>query len=392
MTDNSSKMPAEFQYTQHISVNFKYSVIFSDSIFNSSNNTFRNVIKNDGSKNKRKVFFILEKNIVEFYPTITSDIKAYCEKNNDILSITSEPHGIEGGEVLKSRDTISFLCSLMAENALCRQSYIIIIGGGAFLDTVGFAASIVHRGIRQIRIPTTVLSQNDSGVGVKTAVNMHGIKNFLGTFAPPYAVINDATFLKTLPYRDWASGVPEAFKVAMIKDKDFFYWLCEHCTEISQRDLKTMKYLIRRCAELHLNHIATSGDPFEFGSARPLDFGHWSAHKLEMLSNGEIRHGEAVGIGLLLDTLYAVKKGYTEQSIFDKLLDSLQTLKLPIFNKHLLADENGTYTILAGIEEFREHLGGELHITMPKGIGEKIEINEMDDDIIIENIKYLEKL
>ena len=392
MTDNSSEMPIEFQYTQQISVNFKYSVMFSDSIFDSSNKTFRNVIQNDGSKNKRKVFFILEKNIINLYSTIISDIKAYCEKNSDILSITSEPQGIEGGEALKSRDTISFLCSLIAENSLCRQSYIVIIGGGAFLDTVGFAASIVHRGIRQIRIPTTVLSQNDSGVGVKTAVNMHGIKNFLGTFAPPYAVINDSNFLKSLPYRDWASGVPEAFKVAMIKDKDFFYWLCEHCKEISQRDLKTMKYLIRRCAELHLNHIATSGDPFEFGSARPLDFGHWSAHKLEMLTNGKIRHGEAVGIGLLIDTLYAVKKGYTEQNIFDKLLDSLQTLNLPIFNKHLLADENGTYKILTGIEEFREHLGGELHITMPKGIGEKIEINEIDDDIIIESIKYLEKL
>jgi 3-dehydroquinate synthase len=392
MTNESEDKVIEFKYTQKISVDFSYTVLFSDSIFSNSNKVFRSVLSNDGSEKKRKVFFILEKTIEKHYPKINADIKAYCKSNSDILTLTSEPYVIEGGETLKSRDTISCLCSLMAENNLCRQSYVAIIGGGAFLDTVGFAASIVHRGIRQIRIPTTVLSQNDSGVGVKTAVNMHGIKNFLGTFAPPYAVINDASFLKSLSYRDWVSGVPEAFKVAMIKDKDFFNWLCDNSISISQRNFEKMKYLIRRCAELHLNHIATSGDPFEFGSARPLDFGHWAAHKLEMLTDGNIRHGEAVSIGLLMDTYYAVQKGYTPQSSFDNIIASFKSLKLPIFDKHLLLQKDGKFEILKGIEEFREHLGGELHITMPKGIGNKIEINEMDEKIILESIKYLERL
>jgi 3-dehydroquinate synthase len=280
-------------------------------------------------------------------------------------------------------------CELFNKNELCRHSYVAIIGGGAFLDAVGFAASIVHRGIRQIRFPTTVLSQNDSGVGVKTAINLFDKKNFLGTFAPPYAVINDFNFLNTLSQRDWVAGIPEAFKVAMIKDADFFKWLCDNSAKLANRDLKAMEYLIAHCAKLHTDHIANSGDPFEFGSARPLDFGHWAAHKLEMLTNGDLRHGEAVAIGLMIDTFYSVQEKLIDKDVLMQLKDSFQTLKLPIWSDMLKLKENGKLKLLDGIEDFREHLGGELHITLPNGLGHKIEVSSINHNHIIKAIDFL---
>jgi len=392
MKQNSKKSCEQSVFKQSITVKYDYEVYFTEDVFALSNDILKNVIKDDLSDSPHRVLFLLEKNVASSLTNITSDICEYADTNRQIINLTADPHIISGGEKLKSRDTISDLCALMAENSLCRHSFVVIIGGGAFLDTVGFAASIVHRGIRQIRIPTTVLAQNDSGVGVKTAVNMHGIKNFLGTFAPPYAVINDFNFLKTLSDRDWIAGVSEAFKVAMIKDEQFFEWLLRNVELLASRDMDTMRYLIRRCAELHLNHIATSGDPFEFGSARPLDFGHWSAHKLEMLTNGDMRHGEAVAVGLLIDTYYAVEKKYTDITVLEKLVVAFRKLGLPLFNDKLMSSSNGEFDIIAGIEEFREHLGGELHITLPLGIGKKIEVNSLDEKVVKQAITHLSSL
>jgi 3-dehydroquinate synthase len=352
----------------------------------------KDVLASDSELPASKVLFLIEQNVADARKDLCDAVTAYAELYKDHINMTSPPEIIPGGECLKSRDAISGLCALMAENALCRQSFVVIVGGGAFLDTAGFAASIVHRGIRQVRVPTTVLAQNDSGVGVKTAVNMHGIKNFLGTFAPPYAVLNDYGLLETLPLRDWVAGASEAFKVAMIKDAEFFSWLSENTGKIVSRDKSTMKYLIKRCAELHLEHIATSGDPFEFGSARPLDFGHWAAHKLEMLTDGEVRHGEAVAVGLIIDTFYAVKMNLVEESVLNTLVTSFSELGLPLFHKKLLPDTHGNYAVLDGIEEFREHLGGKLHITLPDGLGKKIEVNYLDENIIKQAIDFLSTL
>jgi 3-dehydroquinate synthase len=151
-----------------------------------------------------------------------------------------------------------------------------------------------------------------------------------------------------------------------------------------------MKAMIAKCAELHLEHIASSGDPFESGSARPLDFGHWAAHKLEMMTDGSIRHGEAVAAGLILDSFYAVKTGLIGSDLLEKLTDSLIALGFTLYYPEMTAESSGgTRILLEGIDEFREHLGGELHITLPKGLGRKTEVSRMDHSIIREGINYL---
>jgi len=151
-----------------------------------------------------------------------------------------------------------------------------------------------------------------------------------------------------------------------------------------------MKHLIRRCAELHLDHIATSGDPFEMGSARPLDFGHWAAHKLEQLSHFEISHGDAVAIGIALDVIYSRNTGLLDKTSAARILNLLERLGFKLFADELMnASASDEWLVLAGLEEFREHLGGELTITLLREIGRSVEVHEMNSPKIIEAIQEL---
>jgi 3-dehydroquinate synthase len=275
------------------------------------------------------------------------------------------------------------------EHGIDRHSFVACIGGGAFLDMVGYAAAISHRGIKLIRIPTTVLSQNDSGVGVKNSVNYLGKKNFLGTFAPPVAVFNDFQFLSTLDARDLRGGLAEAIKVALIKDIEFYQWIKEHAAELVEGKKDTMVEQIYRCAKLHMQHIA-SGDPFETGSARPLDFGHWAAHKLEYLSNFQIRHGEAVAIGICLDTLYSALLGYIHMEEAVNVVYLFQDLGFATYHEAL--EENDKINLFNGLNEFREHLGGQLTITLLEKIGKGFEVHSIDFDQMKKAVDILKDL
>ena len=238
-----------------------------------------------------------------------------------------------------------------------------------------------------------MLSQNDAGVGVKTGMNEHKAKNFVGTFAPPFAVINDFEFLRTLEDREWAGGMSEAFKVAIIKDAGFFDFLCRNASRLRNRDMAAMETLIRRCAILHLDHIRKGGDPFEFGAARPLDFGHWSAHRLEIMSGYRLGHGQAVAIGIALDSYYAMRKRLITKTEFERIIDGMRACGLPIWSNLLeRRDGHGKLAVLAGLEQFREHLGGELTVTLPDSIGRKIEVHDMNPRIIREGIAFLKKI
>jgi 3-dehydroquinate synthase len=295
---------------------------------------------------------------------------------------------INGGEQAKNDEAcLQKVLTAINKYGIDRHSFVAAIGGGSVLDMVGYACAIAHRGIRHIRIPTTVLSQNDSGIGVKNSFNFFGKKNFLGTFAPPVVVFNDAHFLTTLSERDWRSGIAEAVKVALVKDADFFEWLEGNATAMIMRNMDAMQCQIKRCAELHLQHIA-SGDPFEMGSSRPLDFGHWSAHKLEQLSNFSVRHGEAVALGIALDSTYSYLSGRLGKQDLERILRLLQTLGFPLI--HYEMDINGEHSpLLEGLNEFREHLGGRLTITLLKGIGQSEEVHEMDTELLRKASEWL---
>lgn len=376
---------------QSFTVSFQYKVYFTEKLFNISNMLFNDFLKEGYHPAvKQKILFIIDQNVAVHHPSLSQQIDAYFN-NNEFVELVSEKLIIPGGEIVKNEETFfKEVVKAINRHGIDRHSYVAAIGGGSVLDMAGYAAAVSHRGIKHIRIPTTVLAQNDSGVGVKNGINYLGKKNFLGTFAPPVIVFNDFHFLTTLNDRHWRSGISEAVKVALIRDASFFNWLEEHTQVLAQRDKKAMQYLIRRCAELHLQHIA-GGDPFETGSSRPLDFGHWSAHKLEQISNFTVLHGEAVAIGIALDSLYSNLSGRLSEENSQRIIQLLLKMGLPVTHPMAIAEEDNS-PILMGLQEFREHLGGRLTIMLLKDIGKGEEVHEMDPALIREAARRLQHI
>ena len=378
---------------QSFAVPFTYDVHFTRHIFHSENTLFVDLIRDAAHEQQiAKCLFVIDSGVAEAHPRLVEEIGAYCAGHPHILDLVASSIIVTGGEEVKNEpEWIDTIIDAVNVYGIDRHSYIIGIGGGAVLDMVGYAASIAHRGVRHIRIPTTVLSQNDSGVGVKNGVNYCGKKNFVGNFAPPFAVINDKEFLLTLDDRDWRSGISEALKVALIKDLKFFEEIEADAAALAQRDMAPMESLIYRCAEMHMDHIAT-GDPFEMGSSRPLDFGHWSAHKLEQLTNYSLRHGEAVAIGICLDVLYSSILGWISQEEALRVLRVFETLGFDLYVPELtqhLDDPSHSDSILSGLNEFREHLGGRLTIMLLKDLGKGVEVHEMDASKVAQAVNLL---
>ncbi len=362
---------------QHFSVPFSYKVHFTHQLFHSTNNLLGSFLQQklvEGAT--QKILFVIDQGVADAHPDLWQNIRLYFNHYTEVV-LVNECILILGGEEAKNNQTIfDTLMQAVDTHAIDRHSYIAAIGGGAVLDLAGFVAAIAHRGIRHIRIPTTVLSQNDSGVGVKNGINYFSKKNFLGSFAPPVAVFNDDAFLPSLSERNWRSGIAEAIKVALIKDADFFNWMEANTNALVERNREVMNTLIKRCAALHLEHIA-GGDPFELGSSRPLDFGHWSAHKLEQLTGFELLHGEAVAMGIALDTLYSVYTTGFAEADAQRVITVLHKLGFAI--THPLMQVNGPDSpLLKGLQEFREHLGGRLTIMLLSSIGHGIEVHEID--------------
>jgi 3-dehydroquinate synthase len=371
---------------QSFNIKYEYKVFFSARLFDPKNQTLANFFAGQPEVQSKKILFVLDEGVALSNPDLQDAIRRYFEVNA-VISLVADMLVVPGGEAAKNDPKVfDRLIEAVSRYGIDRHSYIAAIGGGAVLDLVGYAAAVAHRGIRHIRIPTTVLSQNDSGIGVKNGINYRGKKNFVGSFAPPAAVFNDYQFLKTLPHRDYCSGISEAIKVALIKDRQFFEWIESEALNLLNRNTTSMDRLIKRCAQLHMEHIS-SLDPFESGSSRPLDFGHWSAHKLEQLSNFSITHGEAVAMGIALDSSYSFFAGLLNEDALKRILNLLAhffDLTHPLI---CIMDLNAP--VLEGLREFQEHLGGKLSITLLKALGTGHEVHEMDAHMLIRASEYI---
>ncbi|MEN0063500.1 MAG: 3-dehydroquinate synthase [Myxococcota bacterium] len=365
---------------RRFSVDFQYRVDFTTDLFDPANLAWASVV--DAEIGPARCAVVIDAGVAQAHPHLIDAVVRYAGAHPERLMLAGPPTVFEGGEACKNDSSATDrVLQLLDHQAIDRHAYVMAIGGGAFLDMVGFAAGICHRGVRLIRVPTTTLAQNDSGVGVKNSVNRFGKKNFLGTFAPPSAVLVDPAFLTTLHPRDWRACTAEAVKVALLKDPAFFAWIESNAHEVRAGDLDAMSHLVKACAALHMDHIATSGDPFELGSSRPLDFGHWAAHKLESITDFALRHGEAVAIGLALDVaLSHVRFGLPFTDVV-RIWQTLQGLGLPLTHPALFAGDARqavSPAVLEGLEEFRQHLGGRLTIMLLRGIGEGVEVHDID--------------
>ena len=365
---------------QRIEVSWAFPITFTRGLFSSGNPVLAETLNRLAEHRRHRALIFIDGHVAKALPALAKDAAAYFAAYPQQLELVGQPQIVPGGEAVKNDFAlVEKFMRVMLEAHLDRQSFVIIIGGGAVMDAVGLAAALVHRGLRQVRVPTTVLGQNDAGVGVKNGVNFLGGKNAIGTFAPPFAVLNDFDFLLSLPDRDWLCGVAEAFKVSIIRDRPFFDELLADAPKYPARDFAAMQSLVIRCAEIHLEHIRSNGDPFEYGRARPLDFGHWSAHKLELMSGFRISHGEAVASGVLLDSIYAARKSWITEAELSAIRDGLQRSGFQLWFDELdQRRADGLREVFGGLRDFQEHLGGELTVTFPRGIGARHEVHEID--------------
>lgn len=378
---------------QSFSLTYEFPVAFTRNAFGLGNSCLIDVLMRRESDKRHKCAIFVDEGVLSVMPDLATQIEEYVAAHVDKIEMAGPIVPITGGEICKNDpQTVPHLLAMLSERAIDRHSYVIAIGGGAVLDAVGYASAIFHRGVRHIRFPTTVLAQDDSGVGVKNAINLFGLKNLIGTFAPPWAIINDSAFIDILPPREKRAGMAEAVKVALIRDGNFFRWLENNAEALARFSAPYLDRLIRDSAELHMRQIRIGGDPFEAGSARPLDFGHWSAHKLEHLTRHEVNHGEAVAIGVALDTHYSVLTGLLAEGEDERVLRLLKRLGFALWDDRLRQrNADGRLALLQGLADFQEHLGGELTVTLLADIGRGVEVHKMDPAIVSRCIDWLER-
>jgi 3-dehydroquinate synthase len=370
-----SKPPLRGRFT----VSYDYPVVFTDNLFDPMNPCLHQHLTAHHHGLVTALVFADEQLLLST-PPLVAQITAYFAAHRGDLRLLAAPIAVPAGERSKTAAVLEQLYRDMLHHGIDRHCYVLALGGGAVLDAVGYGCATFHRGIRLIRVPSTVLAQNDAGIGVKNGINAFGQKNLLGAFYPATAVINDFQLLTSLTPRDQIAGLAEAVKVALIKDSRFFEWMELNADALARFDHAASRYAIRRCAELHLAHITGAGDPFERGNGRPLDYGHWAAHKLENLSHHRLRHGEAVAVGMALDGLYANALGLLSDTDTERVMGLLHRLGFDLCPPELsLLDAQGRSPLLLGLEEFRQHLGGQLSIPMLCRIGASVDQHEIDD-------------
>lgn len=366
-------------------VKFRHRLRFTDDVFADTCSTLASVLESSEGRAARVQFWIDEQ-VVNANPDLKQRIQSFCSRHADQFESIGNIQTVPGGEAVKNDvHIVERMLKVFHHADLDRRSYVVAIGGGAVLDAVGFAAAIAHRGIRLIRLPTTTLAQCDSGVGVKNSINLFQKKNWVGSFAVPWAVINDKALLSTLGDRDYKCGFSEAVKVALLKDANLFQFICDHGAQIQQRSSEAWSVLANS-AKWHLQHITAGGDPFEMLEARPLDYGHWSAHKLETMTDFDLRHGEAVAIGVAVDTVYSSLAHGLSKSDAERVLNCLSGLGLLIDHPALQRREE----LFGGLEEFRQHLGGRLTVTMLDGIARPINVNSIDHDLMRQAMDHVQ--
>ena len=359
-------------------VPFVHRLRFASDVFAADQHVLADLLQPDDGQLARVQFWI-DGNVLEAQGDLRAKIREFCQTHEDRLVRVGSLQIVPGGEAIKNDiHLLERMLKVFHAGDLDRRSYVVVIGGGAVLDAVGFAAAIAHRGLRLVRLPTTTLSQGDSGIGVKNGVNLFNKKNWLGSFAVPWAVVNDAALLRTLAHRDFVCGFSEALKVGLLKDAALFELLCDSASQIRKRDMAISLPIIQRSAEIHLDHIVAGGDPFEMFASRPLDFGHWSAHKMEAMSDFELRHGEAVAIGVAIDVVYSSLVHGLPREDAERAVNCLAELGLPLD----VAAMHDQSVLFAGLEEFRQHLGGRLTLTMLRGVGDPLDVHEVDLEIM----------
>ena len=306
---------------------------------------------------------------------VTNDVVApfYLQRCKETLKAFQIDEVIlPDGEKHKNLATFEIILSALLAKKHARDTTIIALGGGVIGDMAGFAAACYQRGIAFIQAPTTVLSQVDSSVGGKTAVNHPFGKNMIGAFYQPQAVIIDINCLKTLPACEFAAGMAEVIKYGIIYDASFFTWLEENIIDIKALQAKAITYMIKRCCEIKAEVVAL--DEKENGIRALLNLGHTFGHAIEAEQGyGNWLHGEAVAVGMILAAKTAEQIHLIDNTQVNRITSLIKEFDLPI-----CSPKNMNYASYAEHMQLdKKVLDGKLRLVLPTSIG----TSELFDDV-----------
>ncbi|EOT1259057.1 3-dehydroquinate synthase [Cronobacter sakazakii] len=285
------------------------------------------------------------------------------------------------GEQYKSLAVLENVFSALLEKPHGRDTTLIALGGGVIGDLTGFAAACYQRGVRFIQVPTTLLSQVDSSVGGKTAVNHPLGKNMIGAFWQPASVVVDLDCLQTLPARELASGLAEVIKYGIILDRDFFLWLEENIDALLALDGAAMAYCIRRCCEIKADVVAA--DERESGMRALLNLGHTFGHAIEAeMGYGNWLHGEAVAAGMVMAARAAERLGQFETQDVERIIALLKRAGLPVTGPESMPPQ----AYLPHMMRDKKVLAGELRLVLPLAIGKSEVRGGVPHDLVLSAI------
>jgi 3-dehydroquinate synthase len=286
------------------------------------------------------------------------------------------------GERFKTLEILQRVYTKLLENHYGRDATLIALGGGVIGDLTGFAAATYQRGVRFIQVPTTLLSQVDSSVGGKTAVNHPLGKNMIGAFYQPASVVIDIDCLATLSPRELSSGLAEVIKYGIILDAEFFLWLEHNIEALLNLDPSALTYCIRRCCEIKAMVVAA--DEQEHGMRALLNLGHTYGHAIETeMGYGNWLHGEAIAAGMMMAAQTAVRLGSIQQAHADRIKALLLKANLPVIGPKEMSAES----YLPHMLRDKKSLGGHLRLVLPTSIGSSEVRGDVDHQIVLASIE-----
>ena len=323
----------------------------------------------------KKILIVTDTNVEKLY---ADEVRALLRDNGYDAAV----YAFEAGEEHKNMDSILGICNACIEHGLDRKSMIAALGGGVVGDMAGFAAAIFMRGIDFIQIPTTLLSQSDSSVGGKTGIDFAGSKNILGAFHQPKLVYINVNTLKTLPEEQFVSGMGEVIKHGIIRDAEFFGYLCDNADTIKALDSDVLIRMAKtNCA---IKADVVMHDERENGLRAILNFGHTIGHAVESAYDFQMTHGECVGIGMIGAAYIAQKRGMLTADDLKRIED---TLLLYGFRTRVKLPENDI--VMGYMQKDKKKLMGKLKFVLPVKIGEVMQTTDVTQDEIYAAFSYI---
>ena len=342
-----------------------------DILFSTDYSGLAEALENIGAP--KRLLVVTDSNVA---PLWLGEIKKLAENGYDIRECI-----LDAGEENKNMDSILKICKSCLDNGLDRKSMILALGGGVVGDMAGFAAAIYMRGICFVQLPTTLLSQSDSSVGGKTGIDFMGAKNILGAFHQPALVYINTSVLKTLPEREFRSGMGEVIKHGIIRDGEFFDFLYDNCEKIKALDSDMLIKMAKTNCAIKAEVVAE--DEKELGIRVILNFGHTIGHAIESAANFTRTHGECVAAGMCAASYIALNRGMIDNGIFDRIIDIINRYG---FCTAAGADER---EIIKYMKNDKKSIGGKLKFILPDGIGSVVQTLDVTSAEISAAIKFL---